>query len=996
MAARDITPERIRTLLEAMRQARPFESGALADLHLVRERLRRAGSFVSPADVEWALGDVIVETVCRTLGQLGVTAPPLPAEATPDEEWRRLREDWAERSIECQAWSCLYLRYVSHAAPSIARIADEVGGGSAGTRVVQRRIARGIRRLAHLLRDAEWRLAEAAARRHNLPRPADSTIGRREERAQALAHLEDTRLLTFVGTGGIGKTRLALEVAHAAIGRYLDGVWWVELAPLGDAEGLYAAIAAATDVRLTGRAEPGDEVVTGLRARQLLLVLDNCEHLASDVAAAAQRLLGGCARVSILATSRRSLGARGETILEVPPLGLPDAPAAAGVDAGGRNVASGSEDDPAPAVLASEAGALFVARAAAVDAGWRAATPHPESPDGAAAPGMPRRSPEDWASVAKICRRLDGIPLAIEMAAARLRALSVRAVDEGLDDGLRLLTGGIAHAQPRHAAMSTVIDWSWRLLGAPEQRLLARLSVFRGSFTLVTAASVCGQDGDAPAALRDRLARLVDASLVVRLDGERQRLLEPVRSFAAERLEAAGEREALRDRHLAHFTAWVRAGRRDSHGGEPKAWFDALALELTELDHALAWALETSRTDEGAALCDGLIAFWDTRGHYRPAARWTTALLDEARGTSPPAVRAMLLRAAAIAAGLRGRHERRRGLAHELLAVAEELDDDHLRAEAHRQLGGAHVFLGEMGPARAHLEIAVALRRGLDDEALLADDMLNLAVVHDMQGDFDEALRGYEEAQSLYRRLGHLQGLCKVIANRAALLESVSRYDEAFELWLESRDLAIRIGLRSAEAVSLQAVGAIHGQRGEHERAQACNEAALQIFREIGDPRGELSILNNLANACVIRGDGLAAIPYLEWSCHLIPIHPDIPAVEFVLGTAAKLLMRQGRLEACVPLLVAGIEIHRGRPYQHQPQLRNGEERLARIRGQLDEARFAELRDEGLRLSADLPALLDALRRALRDLVEDEGLSPYHANAYGARSATQSADVGGQ
>jgi tetratricopeptide (TPR) repeat protein len=364
-------------------------------------------------------------------------------------------------------------------------------------------------------------------------------------------------------------------------------------------------------------------------------------------------------------------------------------------------------------------------------------------------------------------------------------------------------------------------------------------------------------------------------------------------------------------------------------------------------------------------MCDNLIEFWDTRGHYRPALRWTESLLSRAHQSGSLQSRAMLVRATAKAAGLRGKFGRQRDLAQELLTIADALDDPFYRAEAHRQHGTAQVFLGDLESARSDFSVVIGLRRLQEDEALLADAILNLAVVDDMAGKHELAIAGYEDAQRRYRHLGHTQGLCKTTNNLAALLEDARRFDEAFVLRQEALSLARGIQLRSTEALSLEALGTHYGRRGEIDKAFDCNLQALAIYRQIGDPRGQTAMLNNLADTCLAREQLRSAASFLADACELLPDHPDLAHEEFVFGTASKVLRRSGRQEAGLRFLIASIELHRRRQYQHERHLRRNEDRLDKLRDSFDPSTFARIREDGKTLANDPGAALGALRELL-------------------------------
>ncbi|MFI1016844.1 ATP-binding protein [Streptomyces sp. NPDC020965] len=432
--------------------------------------------------------------------------------------------------------------------------------------------------------------ATVAAGRGNLRARLTSFVGRESELADLGVAVRTHRLVTLVGPGGAGKTRLALEAADAVIGAWPDGVRVAELAPVRDEGTLPEAVLTALGARespprLPGAAEPRgplDQLVEHCAESRLLLVLDNCEHLIDAAARLADALLGHCPGVHILATSREPLGVPGESVRSVRPL------------------------PPETALrLLADRGA-------------------------AARPGF--RTDDDPDACAEICRRLDGLPLAIELAAARLRMLTPRQIADRLDDRFRLLTGGSRTVLPRQQTLRAVVDWSWDLLDAPERAVLRRLSVFSGGCALPQAEEVCGANSlsgrDAPDVLAT-LAALVDKSLVVAVpdagDGMRYRLLETVAEYASERLDEAGERDAVVRRHLCVYRELARTGEPELRGPGQAGWLDRFETEHENLRTALRAAVRLADEQEALCLTLAMSWFWQQRGHQADARTWSTA-----------------------------------------------------------------------------------------------------------------------------------------------------------------------------------------------------------------------------------------------------------------------------------------------------------------------------------------------------------------------------------
>jgi predicted ATPase/class 3 adenylate cyclase len=397
----------------------------------------------------------------------------------------------------------------------------------------------------------------------NLPSPVSSFIGRERELAGVTAALGEVRTVTLTGVGGVGKTRLALQVAADAQPNFRDGAWWCELAPIRDRDGVTDVVAALFSVTPRAAETIEEAVVEFLRQKELLLVLDNCEHLLEPVAHLVNTLERSCPRLVVLATSREGLGVDGERILPTPSLAAPSA-------------------DAAPQrMMEADSVRLFVERATAAAVGFEL-------------------SDENAAAVGQVCRRLDGVPLAIELAAARVPAMTPAELAERLDRRFQVLAGGRRGGAERHQTLRAAIDWSYELLSQPEQRLLIRLSVFVGGCTLDAAEAVCGGDGIDPDLVFECLARLVAGSLVVAEDHgsqTRYRLLETIRQYGEERLDDAGEADTLRSRHAGHYTAFAEQVFGHLDGPEHVPWATRLSAERDNLLAAWLWAIDADDVD---------------------------------------------------------------------------------------------------------------------------------------------------------------------------------------------------------------------------------------------------------------------------------------------------------------------------------------------------------------------------------------------------------------
>ncbi|HKY48432.1 MAG TPA: adenylate/guanylate cyclase domain-containing protein, partial [Acidimicrobiia bacterium] len=442
----------------------------------------------------------------------------------------------------------------------------------------------------------------------NLPAQLTSFVGRDQELEEATKLLGGTRLLTIAGVGGSGKTRLSLQIAVDALDHYRDGVWLVELAPVAEPEGVLRAVATTLGLREMPGQALEETLIDHLRHRRLLLILDNCEHLIDPAARLTQKMLAAAPELSVLATSREMLGVPGEVPYQLRSMSLPD------------------HDAPLTTVGHFDSVRLFAARAESARAGFRV-------------------NESNAASVAQLCRRLDGIPLAIELAAARLRVLAPEQIAARLDDRFRLLTGGSRTVLPRQQTLQATIDWSYDLLDEPEKLLFERLSAFQGGFTLEAAEAVCAGGRIDPGDILDLVSHLVDKSLVGPFEsseGVRYRLLETLRQYGRDRLAMRGETEAVRKSHALYFRGLVEDALPQLRGPEEKVWLDRLETEHDNLRQALRWTIDAREIDLAQGLAGTLYRFWMIRSHVDEGRTWLGQVLALGDQRSNSRARALL------------------------------------------------------------------------------------------------------------------------------------------------------------------------------------------------------------------------------------------------------------------------------------------------------------------------------------------------------------------
>jgi non-specific serine/threonine protein kinase len=661
---------------------------------------------------------------------------------------------------------------------------------------------------------------------HNLPEPVTSFIGRGREIAAVERLLSENRLVTLTGPGGCGKTRLALEVARQQLPDYVDGVWLVGLAALADLSLVPQAVASALGVSEEPRQALVDAIIEYLQHKRALLVLDNCEHLTAACAPLVGALLRACRRLRVLATSQHALGAPGEATWQVLTLSLPDA-----------------SDTSPESIERSEAARLFVERA-------RLGRPD-FSLDG-----------QNASVVAEICAQLDGIPLAIELAAARTRLLSPEQIAERLGDRFRLLVGGDRTAQARQRTLQGAIDWSYELLSPQERSLFDCLSVFAGGFTLEAAEEVCG-GGSGSADVLELLSELADKSLLVagERDGRaRYRLLETLRQYGARKLHEEGGAGDARARHRDYFLRLAQTAEARLSGPEQGEWLDRLEVEHDNLRAALEWSKADASTPLALLRLAGALAkFWHVRGHWREGTAWLEAALSGKAGGGSTE-RAKALDGAGVLARVLGNYGRAATYHQEALELYRAAGDVRGQASALNSLGFVAQWQGDYGRAARLHEEALALARAAGDRGEIANSLNYLGISARSEGDVERAAALFEECLALFRELGDEREIANSLNNLAVVLASRNDLDRARALFEENLELRRRLGDKWGTATSINNLGQVALLQGELDRAAALLKEGLTLYSEAGDRRGMAYSLEGFVGLAAALGEAELAL----------------------------------------------------------------------------------------------------------------------------------------
>lgn len=628
---------------------------------------------------------------------------------------------------------------------------------------------------------------QLSMRRTNVPFPFTNFVGRTNERAELIELILTNRLVTLTGMGGSGKTRLALQLSSDALASFRDGVWFVDLAPIRDGAFVAQAIANALGMRQLAEREMQAAVRAYLQSKHVLLILDNCEHLLAASAAIADDLLGHCPQLHLLVTSREALYLLGEQLYPIPPLATPTAQDADSLDA----------------LLRVESVRLFYERARAVQPKFAIT--------------------EDNAhAIAEICRRLDGLPLAIELAAVHVRRFTPESLLERLDEPLAVLVGGPRNLPARQQTLRTTIDWSYRLLDDDERRLFARLGIFVGSWTLQAAKAVCNSAGDLALPLEHALASLLDKSLIRQVEGwdgsERFTMLETLQSYALERLSAKAEAEPIHWHHAEYYLSLAEEAEGALAEGVATDWIKRLDQDYENLRAALTWAFdgaEAPRIEQALRLSSALWRFWWIRGYVYEGLRWLSRALDHSEVDHYPYLCANLWYGSGVLTRMHG------------------------------DLPQASVYLNE----------SLQLWKALNDRYHIALTLNSLGVVLFNQSEYDRAGELFAESLLLYQELGEpnrvaiaLNNLGNVAFKQGDLERAATQYYQALQLTEGDQSHKRTVALLKMN------LGEIARLRKEYIQAATLLHEAVVVHLELNDIENILFCLNNLVEIAIDQG----------------------------------------------------------------------------------------------------------------------------------------------
>ena len=747
---------------------------------------------------------------------------------------------------------------------------------------------------------------------NNLPAQLTSFIGREHEIAEVKRELRAHRLVTLTGPGGTGKTRLSLQVAADLLDQFHHGVWFIELAALTDPELIPQTILSAIGISEQSGKPPLELLREYLHGKKSLIVLDNCEHLIEASARVADVLLNAAPNLRVLASSREALAVKGEASYPVPSLSLPDI-----------------KHLPVIEQLSQyEAVRLFIDRALLV-------SPHFVV------------DKDNAPFIAQICYRLDGIPLAIELAAARVKVLSIEQISKRLDDRFRLLTGGERTALPRQQTLRALIDWSYDLLSENERLLLHRLSVFAGGWTLEAAEEVCAGEGIESYDVLDLLTQLINKSLVDVLGKSsraepRYRMLETIRQYAREKLLDGPDSAVLRDRHLTYFVKLVEQAEPELYRSNQHSWLNRLQNEIDNLRTALEWSLATD-VESGLQIASLPWRFWQGYGYLQELGTWLRQLLE--RHDTVNALHAHALAVYSFYIFRQGRLPEAIGLARQSLEMARALSDKHVEAFGQSLLGIFTVTQGNVGEGEPHLMQSLSLYRALGDKIGQADTTEWLSI---QSGDSEHAIAFTKESLRLYRELGDLTGIASSLTSLARLTFWSGDVSSPVAWLEEACSIARQLGDESNEAYALTTYGCLVHWQGNYEQAITYFEDAIRLCEKSGDYYRNLWAHVFMAHTVLRQGNLQSARKLLNDSIRDTQEAGLMIALVFALEGVASLHVQLGEMEHATRLL-AWTDAMREKMGDHRPPIEQGavDRDLGVIHSKLNDGDFVRLSTEG-------------------------------------------------
>lgn len=673
------------------------------------------------------------------------------------------------------------------------------------------------------------------ARPNNLPIQLTNFIGREDDMKITKQLLKDSRLLTITGTGGAGKTRLSLQTGADMIDDFANGVWFLELAAISDPDSVPIAFINIFGLKEEPRKTPEETLKGYLKDKEILIILDNCEHLIEVCAEITEKLLLYCPGLKIIATSRELLNIAGEQIYKIPPLTLPDL----------------NKNDSPDQLSQYESVRLFIERALGVNPKFRI-------------------NKKNAPAIAGICSYLDGIPLAIELAAAKIKVLSPEKIYERLDDSFNLLSGGKRTALPRQQTLKALIEWSYDLLTHTEKTLWSRLSVFSCGWTLEAAEEICSDETINKYEILKHLTGLSEKSIIIYDESkERYKLIETIKKYGREKLENENE---IFSKHLDYFSTLVQKAIPELKGDNVKLWLDIFEADHNNFLSAIEWGVKNKEVEKGAIVAIALGIFWEIRGQYTTGIRIIEIILHKQAELSKD-TKANLLNLSGNLHRYQGNFDSARKIFEESMTIKREIGDKQGISTAIINLGTLAFSQGDFEKAKKFFEESIAIKRELGDKIGIAGSMNNLGGLAFSQGEYKHAKKFYMESLAIRKEIGDKQGIAASLNNLGGLELYQGNYKKAKKFFEESLVIKREFKDKKGIATLLGNLGTVAKTQGDYVQTRKIYEESLSVFREIGDKKGIADFLNNLGDLAGIQRDYVKAKKFYEES---LPVFREI------------------------------------------------------------------------------------------------------------------------
>ena len=754
------------------------------------------------------------------------------------------------------------------------------------------------------------------ARPNNLPIQLTSFIGREKEMKDVKYNLKLNRLLTLTGTGGAGKSRLSLQTGADLIDDFANGVWFVELAAVNDPEFLTAAIINSLGIKEELKKTPEETLTDHLRDKEILIILDNCEHLINACADLTERLLSSCPKLKIIATSRESLNCSGEQIFKIPALSHPD---------------PNSKDTPEQ-LTQYESVRLFIERALSVNPKFRV-------------------NNENAPALADVCSRLDGIPLAIELAAARIKTLSIEKIFERLDDRFNLLTGGKRTALPRQQTLRALIDWSYDLLTESEKIIWSRLSVFSGGWTLEAAEEICSDNTIKKNDIIDHLSELVEKSIIIYNESkERYNILETIKQYGREKLEYENE---IFQRHLDYYLYLAQRAEPELNRSDAKLWLDKLEADHNNFIISIEWSLSNENKEKGAVIATAFEQFWKIRGHYSTGIRLYENILQN-QGELSKAIKGKLLLRIGVFKFQQGDYEQTKIYCEESLSIGKEIGDKKVIAGSKNTLGNIASDQGNYEEAKKYFEESLDTKIEIGDKSGIAITLHNLGLLAFVKGDYEQAKKFNEDSLAIRKEIGDKHGISFSLQNLGHLALEKGYHEQAKKYFEESLCIRKEIGDKNGIAYSFNYLGNLANYGGDKELAKKYYEDSLKIFKEIGDKRGIADSHHSQGNLASEKGDYALAKNFFEEEMAIRKEIGDKNGISELMIYFGSILANQRDFELAVKLLSTSekiIELIEGVLDKSSRLIKD--ETIAKLHEHLSKKEFNKYWEEGKKLTLD-------------------------------------------